>query len=141
MADKKVNLRVISPHTATDKRPFKLQKDADMVILRCTTGDLGVLTGRMPCSMVLGTGVLRILDAGKEFRMAVMGGVAHVQDDVVTVLSDLALLPNDIDQDEVSLKIKNLEQQIAGVNDLTEKDRLKSELKGLRIQYEVAGYK
>ena len=138
MADKKVNLRVISPKTATDRRPYKLQKDADMVILRCITGDLGILTGRMPCSMVLGAGILRILDDGKEYRMAVIGGVAHVQGDIVTVLTDTALLPKDIDERSLIQEISQLEARVNSEGNLEVKNRLKEELKGLRIQLEVA---
>ena len=139
MADEKINLRVISPKTATDRRPYKLQKDADMVIFRCSTGDLGILSGRMPCSMVLGAGVLRILDDGKEFRMAVVGGVAHVQNDIVTVLSDTALLPKDIDAGSLKIEIGELERKINAESDLEVRNRLKEDLKGLRVQCEVTG--
>ena len=138
MAHKKVNLRVIAPKTATDRKPYKLQKDADMVILRCITGDLGILCGRMPCSMVLGNGILRILDEGKEFRMAIMGGVAHVKDDIVTVLTETALLPNDIDERSLMQEVSSLEAKVNSEGDLRKKNELKEELKGLRVQLEVA---
>jgi F-type H+-transporting ATPase subunit epsilon len=84
----KLDLRVISPAAATDKSPYKLQASVDMVILRCTTGELGILPGRMPCSMTLGSGPMRILNEGTETRWHVEGGVAHVSGDIVTVLSD-----------------------------------------------------
>ena len=90
MADKKLELRVIAP-TATESKelaPYKKGVSVDMVIMRCTTGDLGVLPGRMPCSMVLGTGDLRIFDNGNERRVAISGGVASVSNDVVTILTD-----------------------------------------------------
>ena len=138
MAHKKVNLRVIAPKTATDRKPYKLQKDADMVILRCITGDLGILSGRMPCSMVLGSGILRILDEGKEFRMAVIGGVAHVKDDIVTVLTDTALLPKDLDERGLMQEVASLEARVNSETDLKVKNGLKEELKGLRVQLEVA---
>ena len=139
MADKKVNLRVISPHSATDKRPYKLQKDADMVILRCTTGDLGIMYGRMPCSMVLGAGVLRILDAGKEFKMAVIGGVAYYEDNIVTVMSDVAMLANDIDRDEVVREIRDIENGLPTEQDVEAKRKSEEKLKELRVFLQVAG--
>jgi len=85
MADKKIALKIISPGQAVDTR---MPKTADMVIMHCTTGDLGILPGRMPCSMVLGEGVLRILNEGKENRMNISGGVASVSHDVVTVMTE-----------------------------------------------------
>ena len=139
MTDRKLNLRVISPRTATDKRPYKLQKDSDLVILRCISGDLGILVGRMPCTMVLGSGILRSINDGKEYFMAIIGGVAHVNDDIVTVLTDNALFPQDIDQDEVSSQISDLQAKIEATTDLTTKNSLKSDLHDLRIQLEVAG--
>jgi F0F1-type ATP synthase epsilon subunit len=41
--EKKVELRVIAPTMATDKSPYKFQKAVDMVIMRCSTGDMGIL--------------------------------------------------------------------------------------------------
>ena len=139
MAERKLNLRVISPRTATDRKPYKLQKDSDLVILRCITGDLGILVGRMPCTMVLGSGILRSINDGKEYSMAIIGGVAHVSDDVVTVLTDNALFPNEIDQSEIKAQIDNLQSKIDGTDDLNIKNDLKSDLYDLKIQLEVAG--
>ena len=138
MADRKLNLRVISPRTATDKKPYRLKKESEMVILRCKTGDLGILVGRMPCTMVLGSGILRSFNEGKVYYMAIMGGVAHVQNDIVTVLTDTALFPQDIDQNEVSSQISDLEAKIEATSDLITKNGLKSNLHDLKIQLEVA---
>ena len=85
MADRKVELKIISPGQKIDKR---VPKKADMVIMRCTTGDLGILPGRMPCSMALGTGLLRVLNDGDEKRLNISGGIASVSQDVVTVLTE-----------------------------------------------------
>ena len=139
MAERKLNLRVVSPRTATDRRPYKLRKDSDLVILRCITGDLGILVGRMPCTMVLGSGILRSINDGKEYHMAIIGGVAHVSDDVVTVLTDTALFPNEIDETDIRSQISDLQSKIDETSDLTIKNGLKSDLYDLKIQLEVAG--
>ena len=139
MSERKLNLRVISPRTATDKRPYKLQKDSDLVILRCITGDLGILVGRMPCTMVLGSGILRSINEGKEYFMAIIGGVAHVNNDIVTVLTDTALFPNEIDETEIKSQITDLQIKIDGTDDLNIKNSLKSDLYDLKIKLEVAG--
>ena len=141
MADKKVELRVISPQMATDKKPYKFKKDVDMVIIRCTTGDLGILAGRVPCSMVLDAGILRILNNDGESRMAIMGGVAHVYSDVVTVLSDSALHPDEIDVDAVRAEISESERLFSEASDYKERDVHKSNLHRLKVQLEVAGYR
>ena len=138
MADRKLTLRIVSPHAATVRRPFKLQKFSDLVIMRCVSGDLGVMVGRMPCTVMLGTGVLRSFKDGKEYLIAVHGGIAQVKNDVVTVLTELALLPREIDTDDVNQKIRELEQKLLGEESSDEKKRIKAELHGFRIQLAVA---
>ena len=86
---KKLELKIISPGQKIDQRVPEM---ADMVIMRCITGDLGILPGRTPCSMVLGDGTLRIMNEGSEVRMVISGGVANVSNDVVTVLTESAEL-------------------------------------------------
>ena len=82
---KKLELRIIAPSMKLEKTPPKF---VDMVIIPCTTGELGVLPGRLPCSMVLGKGNVRIMNDDTEVRMKVNGGIATVSKDVVTVLSN-----------------------------------------------------
>jgi len=81
MGDKKIELRVVSAGKA--RQPELV----DMVIMRCTTGDLGVLPGRVPISMTLESGKLRMFKDGKEEYISVMGGVANVSNDIVTIFT------------------------------------------------------
>ena len=92
MPENKVHLRIITP------QEIKVDEDADMVIMRSITGDMGILFGHEACSTVLDYGVLRILDGDREQRLAVLGGLADVQDNVVTVLTSMAERPEDIDR-------------------------------------------
>jgi len=89
MANKKLELRIISPGQEIDSQ---VPATADMIILRCTTGDLGVLPGRTPCTMVLAQGPLRIINDGTECSLTIDGGVASVELDVVTVLTEACIL-------------------------------------------------
>jgi len=85
MADKKLELRIIAPGMRLEKAP---PTTADMVILYCTTGEFGILPGRLPCSMVLGKGMLRVHENDTEYRLMLDGGIASVAGDLVTVLSN-----------------------------------------------------
>jgi len=141
MADKKIELRVIAPTMATDKSPYKYKRSVDMVILRCTTGELGVLPGRVPCSMVLDLGIMRVFDGDTESHMAVMGGVAHVSGDVVTVLSDSAQWPEDIDVAKVSESLKEVERLVSETDDILKKSSYRDDLRRCKIQLELASKK
>ncbi len=81
MTDKKINLNIITPSG------IKFVEKADMVIMRCIDGDLGVLPGHAPVSTVLGGGVLRIINDGLEKKLAVTGGVAEINDRTVNILT------------------------------------------------------
>lgn len=81
MTDKKINLNIITPSG------IKFVEKADMVIMRCIDGDLGVLPGHSPVSTVLGGGVLRIINDGLEKKLAVTGGVAEINDRTVNILT------------------------------------------------------
>ena len=62
--EKKINLKITTP------RGLKFVEKADMLIMRCIDGDLGVLPGHAPVSVVLGDGILRILNNGVEKKLA-----------------------------------------------------------------------
>ncbi|MCL2223702.1 MAG: ATP synthase F1 subunit epsilon [Defluviitaleaceae bacterium] len=142
VSDKKIELRVIAPTMATDKSPYKFQKSVDMVIMRCTTGDMGILPGRMPVSAVLDSGVLRIFDeeaSNQESQMVVLGGVAHVSDDILTILSDAAYKPDEIDTAEVTAKMKEYQRLCDAASDFNEKTAYRKDIHRCQIQLDVAG--
>jgi len=91
MADKKFQLRVITPNET------KVDMPADMVIMRCMTGDMGVLPNMEACSVILDLGVLRIFADGNERHMALLGGVAQVERNVLTILANNAEWPEELD--------------------------------------------
>ena len=88
---KKLQLRILTSESA------KVDELVDMVIMHCTSGDIGILPGHLPLSAVLETSPLRIINDEEERLMAVFGGVVNVKDDVVTILTELAEWPEDID--------------------------------------------
>jgi len=63
---------------------------ADMVVVRATTGDLGVLSGRAPVSAALAVGEMRVYNGEAIQRMKVYGGVMRVESDIMTVITELA---------------------------------------------------
>ena len=138
---KKIELRVIAPTMATDKSPYKFKKAVDMAIMRCTTGDMGILPGRVPVAMVLDTGILRIYDEDQVKHMVVVNGIANVNDDIITILSDCVQLPEEIDTAKVSAELKELQDLREKTTDLNEKQNYSKEIYRCKVQLEVAEYK
>ena len=73
--------------------------DATSVIARTAEGDIAFLTGHAPFIGLLNIGVVTIdLTDGTRMKVAVHGGFVEVMDDRVTILSDVAELPDQIDR-------------------------------------------
>ena len=131
---KQVQLKIITPEGV------KVDERADMVIMRCTTGDLGVLPGHEALSAVLDFGVLRILSGDGERRIAVFGGLAEVRHDVVTVLANAAEWPEDIDRARAEAEHEQAERRLReSLNDL-ELQSTHALLRRTLVQIEVSSY-
>ena len=91
VASSKFHLRIATPENV------KYDEETEMVILRCITGDMGILAGHEATSAILDYGVLRIINGEEERRMAVFGGIAQVNDNKLTILTNDAQWPEDID--------------------------------------------
>jgi F-type H+-transporting ATPase subunit epsilon len=79
-----------------------LDEIADFVALPMYDGELGVLHGRAPLVGRLGFGELRIRQGDRLRRYFVDGGFVQVRANVVTVLTDRALRPEQIKVDEAN---------------------------------------
>ena len=133
-ATDKLRLRVATP------KSVKYDKSADMVILRCITGDWGILPKHEASSAILDYGVLRIFRDGQERRMAVFGGIAQVKDNVVTVLANDAEWPEDIDKALVEAEHERLKNRTHDSTNLREMQREQVNLRRTLVQIEVSTY-
>ena len=105
VAKRKLHLRIATPDN------IKYDDDAEMVIMRCITGDMGILANHEATSAILDYGVLRIINNEEERRMAVFGGVAQVGDNKVTILANDAQWPEDIDMAFVEAERDRMERR------------------------------
>jgi len=92
MANNKLRLRIVTPSKVL------YDNDVDMVIMRSTTGDIGILANHQPLTTTLDYGILTIKNGDNELKATVFGGFASVSNGV-TVLSDAAEWPDEIDRE------------------------------------------
>ena len=127
----------------------KLDESVDMVISRCVTedmgarsaiGDLGILPGHMPLQALLGISPLRIISDNTERIMAVFGGIIKVKDNVVTVITEKALWPEEIDRAQVEAFKKDAELAQEAVLDDAELRRNQIAMRRALVQMEVSTY-
>lgn len=95
MAEEKINKKI--KLNITTPRGLKFDQEADMIIMRCIDGNLGVLPSHEPVSTVLGDGILRIFNNGAEMKLAIFGGIAEIGDETVNIFSTIAQRPEEID--------------------------------------------
>jgi F-type H+-transporting ATPase subunit epsilon len=74
----------------TQERKVFEEREADMVVIPASEGEMGVLPHHAPVLTTLGFGELIIRKGNAEERFAVYGGVVDVRPDKVVVLADLA---------------------------------------------------
>ncbi len=130
-----LNVRVITP----DKTVWDAV--VDEVILPSTTGQLGILTGHAPLLTALDVGVMRVRP-GKEWKaIAVMGGFAEVEDNVVKVLVNGAELGEKIDQQTAKTEFEQSQQTLASTSADNRQASIQATqaVKRTRARYQAAG--
>ena len=73
-------------------------EDVDFVLLPGSEGELGVYPKHVPLLTTLKPGELRVKKDGRETVMAVGEGFVEIKGDAVSVLTDMALEPAQIDE-------------------------------------------
>ncbi len=87
--------------------------EATMVVCRTVGGgDIAFLTGHTNFIGALAIHPVRVLNNGDEMVAAVHGGFVELSNDRVTVLSDVAELPEQIDAERARLAKENAEARL-----------------------------
>ncbi len=87
-----LQVSVVSPES------ILFEGSAEMLVARTSDGEIAFLPGHAPFVGALGGYPVRVIRAeGPEIAIAVHGGFVEFSDDQVTVLSDVAELPDQID--------------------------------------------
>ena len=131
---KKIHLRVITP-TET-----KVDEAVDMVILRAVSGDMGILPEHEAYLCALDDGALRILEGESERRIAVFGGLAEIQGEAVTILTEEAQNPGEIDLPQTEALRAELLQEIEAQIDDTARRAQQAQLRRITVKIDVASF-
>lgn len=120
MADKTFSLQIISP-----TRIF-FDGNADMVELKTSEGEIGVLAGHIPLTAILTPGVMKIHQEGGIKEAALHDGFVEIRKDKVTVLAESCEWPDEIDVERAEEAKQRAENRIkSGRQDV---DMLRAEL-------------
>lgn len=125
MADNtKVLLRIISP----DRIFYEGQ--ADMVEFNTTEGEIGILPGHIPMTVIVKPGVLCITEAEGQRVAALHAGFAEILPDKITILAETVEWPDEIDEARAEAARVRAEERLR--NKGAETDMARAEIALLR---------
>ena len=116
----KINLQIITP-----QKPV-LNKEVDFVVLPASKGELGVLPGHTQYMTTLKIGVLRYKIGEETQTFALLGGIAEIEHNRVSVFAEGAVLQDEIDEETARQqleKAKTLRSQSHKTIDLEQADQ------------------
>ena len=114
--------------------------EADEVVVPGTEGAFGVLPGHAPLLSLVGTGEVMYRTGREEHYLAVSGGFAEVGPDHVTILTETAERPEEIDPARARAAGDRAEQRLrATAVEETDVDRALSALARARVRLQTAG--
>lgn len=131
----KTRLRIITP----DRTFF--DDMAELVIMRTSTGDVGIMPGHIPLTTTLACGVVIISNDDKEYKATLMGGFAEVLPSQITIVSDAAEWPQEIDKDRAESAKKRAEDRISSQQPEIDVHRAELALRKSLVRLEVSSYK
>lgn len=97
--NKKIRLQITTP-----QKPV-LDKEVDFVVLPAYEGEMGVLPGHAPYVAILNFGELRYTIEGQEETFALMGGLAEIANNEVSVFAEDIALAREVDEEATKQKI------------------------------------
>ncbi len=109
MADNKpFFLRIITP-----ERVF-YEGEVAMVEFNTTEGQIGVLPGHIPLTVIVKPGILTISEAEEQKQAALHAGFAEILPEGVTILAEIVEWPHEIDEERAEAARERAEKRIAG---------------------------
>ncbi len=104
--DKSFQLRIITP----DRIFF--EGEADMVEFNTTEGQIGVLPGHIPLTVIIKPGILHIYEPDGEKEAALHAGFAEILPDGITILAEIIEWPEEIDEERAEAALKRAEERL-----------------------------
>jgi F-type H+-transporting ATPase subunit epsilon len=103
--------------------------EADLVIARIADGDLGVLVDHAPLVSTVEAGEVRIREGDEQQVYATSDGFFKISENLVQVLVEEAVSPDEIDVDAAENRVEEAERELSEVSEEAEdRDRVIAEI-------------
>ena len=132
MADKNsFLLRIITPD-----RVF-YENQVEMVEFNTTEGEIGVLPGHIPLTVIVKPGILNITETEGDKEAALHAGFAEILPDRVTILAEIIEWPEDIDEERAEAAKERAEERLRSRTPETDIMRAETALQRAMARIEV----
>ena len=107
MADQNLfTLKIVTPD-----RVF-YQGEVSMVEFNTTEGEIGVLKGHVPTTVIISPGILTITEAEETKEAALHAGFAEILQNEVVILAEIIEWPEEIDEERAKRARERAEQRL-----------------------------
>lgn len=107
MADNKdFQLRIITPDRVFYEGPV------EMVEFNTTEGQIGVLPGHIPLTVIVKPGILHIHEEAGEKEAALHAGFAEILPEGITILAEIIEWPDEIDEGRAEAALHRAEERL-----------------------------
>lgn len=89
-----------------------LERQVEMIIVKGSEGDLGILANHIPMITPLCIGIIKIKENGKQYGIAVHAGLMEVRRDKVIILTESAEMSENIDVERAKAARARAEQRL-----------------------------
>ncbi len=124
-------LRIITPD-----RIF-YENQVEMVEFNTTEGEIGILAGHVPLTVIVKPGILCISEPEEEKLAALHSGFAEILQDRVTILAEVIEWPDEIDQERASAAKARAEERLRSKTPETDIARAETALQRAMARIEV----
>ena len=124
-------LRVITPD-----RVF-YENQVQMVEFDTTEGEIGVLPGHIPMTVIIRPGILTITEAGGDKEAALHAGFAEILPDRVTILAEIIEWPDEIDEERATAALERAKARLREKASTTDLARAELDLQRAVARIEV----
>jgi F-type H+-transporting ATPase subunit epsilon len=108
--------------------------EADLVVARIADGDLGVMVDHAPLVSSVEIGEVRIKEGEEQHVYATSDGFFKVSENLVQVLVEEAVSPDEIDVDAAGNRVEEAERDLSEVSeDAEDHDRVREEMERRRL--------
>lgn len=122
MAEKSFTLNIITPD-----RIF-YEGEVSMVEMNTSEGEIGILPGHIPMTVIVKPGILKIYEESGEKSAALHAGFVEILPEKVTVLAEIVEWPDEIDESRALAALERAKERIKEHDGATDMARAETAL-------------